>query len=82
MTREAVAQVYAARASGGAAPGVHTWIAVKHTDAPAFTVYEVVGWRAYRGMSTVSISNRPPDGRWFGSVPEILAEIRAKGWTP
>ncbi len=80
VTREAVAQVYAARTFGWrGALGVHTWIAVKHTDAPAFTVYEVVGWRAMRGMSAVSISNRPPDGRWFGSAPEILADIRGEG---
>ena len=79
-TREAVVQVYVARAWGWRGYfGVHSWIAAKPTDAPAFTVYEVIGWRAYRGMSAVSISNRAPDARWFGSVPEIIADIRGQG---
>src|SRR5688500_18617103 len=43
---EAVVQVYGARAVGAKGIfGVHTWIAVKPTNAPSFTVYEVIGWR-------------------------------------
>ncbi|MBT3411826.1 MAG: DUF3750 domain-containing protein, partial [Halieaceae bacterium] len=43
------AQVYSARAwSWRGYFGVHTWIAVKPTDAVEFTVYEVIGWRAWR----------------------------------
>lgn len=77
VTREAVVQVYAARAWGWRGTfGVHTWIAAKAAGAPAFTVYEVIGWRAYRGMSAVSISQRAPDARWFGAAPEILADLR------
>lgn len=77
---EAIVQVYAARAwSWRGAFGVHTWIAVKPTDALEFTVYEVIGWRARRGLSVLSISNRPADGRWFGNAPEILADIRGPG---
>lgn len=77
---EAVVQVYAARAwSWRGAFGVHTWIAVKPTDAVEFTVYEVVGWRARRGLPVLSMSNRPADGRWFGNMPEILADIRGEG---
>ncbi len=80
VTKEAVAQVYAARAvSWRGVLGVHTWIAVKPTDASAFTVYEVVGWRAMRGLSAVAVSNRAPDGRWFGAAPELLADIRGEG---
>ena len=79
-TREAVVQVYIGRAWGWRGRfGVHSWIAVKPTDAPAFDVYEIIGWRAYRGMSALSVSNRPADGRWFGSVPEIVAELRGEG---
>jgi len=79
-TQEAVVQVYAARAwSWRGVFGVHTWIAVKPTDAPEFTVYEVIGWRLYRGIGVVSVSNRPADGRWFGATPEILADIRGPG---
>jgi len=77
---EAIAQVYSARAwSWRGYFGVHTWIAVKPTDAVEFTVYEVIGWRAWRGMPVLSVSNRPADGRWFGSTPDIIADIRGEG---
>lgn len=80
VTPEAVVQVYAARAwSWRGAFGVHSWIAVKPTGAPAFVVYEVIGWRAYRGMPVISISGRAPDARWFGAEPEIIADLRGEG---
>jgi hypothetical protein len=79
-TKEAVVQVYAARAySWRGFFGVHTWISVKPTNADQFSVYEVIGWRKYRGMSVVSVSNRPADGRWFGATPQLLADIRGQG---
>ncbi|NQU57730.1 MAG: DUF3750 domain-containing protein [Rhodospirillales bacterium] len=79
-TKEAVVQVYAARAwSWRGVLGVHTWISVKPTDAAEFSVYEVIGWRSYRGLNVVSISNRPADGRWFGATPQLLADIRGQG---
>jgi hypothetical protein len=80
-TPEAVVQVYAAHAfSWRAAFGVHTWIAVKRTDAPKFTVYEVIGWHVmHGGGSAVSISNRPPDGMWYGNAPEIIFDLRGDG---
>ncbi len=79
-TPEAVIQVYAARAYGWrGALGSHTWIAVKPKDAPAFTVYEVIGWYALRGQSALRRSNRAPDARWFGNAPEIIADLRGDG---
>ncbi|MGF1640824.1 MAG: DUF3750 domain-containing protein [Rhodospirillales bacterium] len=79
-TREAVVQVYAARAWGWRGRfAVHTWIAVKPTDAAAFTVYEVIGWRAYHGLPALAVHRRPPDGRWFGAAPEILFDLRGAG---
>lgn len=76
-TPEAVVQVYAARAlSWRGAFGVHPWVAVKPAGATAYTVYEVIGWRAYRGLPAVSVSHRDPDGRWFGAQPAVLAELR------
>jgi hypothetical protein len=76
-TPEAVLQVYAARAWGWRGYfGVHTWIAVKPAGAPAYTVYEVVGWRLRWNDSSVAIQERAPDARWFGSVPDLLAERR------
>ncbi|MEX0694090.1 MAG: DUF3750 domain-containing protein [Rhodospirillales bacterium] len=75
--KEAIIQVYGARAYNWRGYfGVHTWIAVKPTNAPGFKIYEVIGWRARRGGDAVAVSNRVPDGRWFGSAPEILADIR------
>ena len=77
---EAIVQVYAARAySWRGVFGVHSWIAVKPTDALEFTVYEVVGWRVRWGSPAVAISNRPADGRWFNSVPDLLADVRGPG---
>jgi hypothetical protein len=74
---EAIIQVYAAQAYNWRDYfGVHTWIAVKPTDALEFTVYEVMGWRAYHGGNAIAISNRNPDQKWFGAAPEILADVR------
>jgi len=79
-TPEALVQVYAARAWGWRGRfAVHSWIAVKPSNAPAFTVYEVIGWRAYHGMSPVAVHNRPADGRWFGAMPKLLFELRGDG---
>lgn len=75
--REAVVQVYAARALAWRGVfGVHSWISVKPRDADSYRVYEVIGWRHYRGLPAVRISNRPPDGRWYGSRPVLLADLR------
>jgi len=79
VTEGAVVQVYAARAVRWRGyVGVHSWIAVKRRAAEAYTVYEVNGWRLRRNGSAVVASNRPPDGRWFGNVPELLADLRGE----
>ena len=78
--KEAVVQVYGARTVGVKGLfGVHTWIAVKPAEAEAWTVYEVVGWRLRWSQSAVVVHNRPPDGRWFGAVPELYADRRGSG---
>ena len=41
--------------------GVHTWVAVKPTDAPDWTVYEVIGWRLRWTDTAVVVRNRAPD---------------------
>ena len=80
VTREAVVQVYAARAfSWRGIFGVHTWIAAKPTDADAFIVYEIIGWRARHGGSALVITEKEPDQRWFGAEPEIIADKRGAG---
>lgn len=78
--RAALVQVYGARAWGWRGYfGVHTWIAVKPTDDKAYTIYEVIGWRLRWQDSAVVIRQRPPDTRWFGNTPELLADLRGEG---
>ena len=78
QTPEAVVQVYAARAfAWRGAFSVHTWIAAKPAGAKRYTRYEVIGWRLYRGLSAVSVSqDRAPDAQWFGADPWLLREVR------
>lgn len=77
--QEAVVQVYSARAfSWRGAFGVHTWVALKPANAAAYTVYEVIGWRLRYQDSVVAIHQRAPDARWYGAVPELLADKRGK----
>jgi hypothetical protein len=76
-TPEAVVQVYAARAVGVRGVfGVHTWVAAKPEKAPAYTVYEVIGWKLRWDDTAVAIRSREPDARWFGNEPQLLAEKR------
>jgi len=79
-TREAVVQVYSARAvSWRGWFGVHTWIAVKPSNAGEFIVHEVMGWRLRRTGTALVARNRPADGYWYGSRPELLGDIRGPG---
>jgi len=49
---------------------VHSWIVVKHADARAWTRYDVVGWG-----NPLRTNNWPPDGRWFGTTPTVVADL-------
>src|SRR5579863_2518348 len=76
-TPEAVIQVYAARAvSWKGVFSLHSWIAVKPSDAPAYRRYEVLGFGVKRGAPAVRIDRTGPDNYWFGARPEILLERR------
>jgi hypothetical protein len=78
-TPEAVVQVYGARTWGWRGTfGVHTWVAVKAAKAPAYVVYEVIGWRLRWSDSAVAIHQRAADARWYGSLPEVYAEKRGE----
>lgn len=78
--REAMVQVYGARTVGAKGVfGVHTWVAVKPTDAPGWRVYEVLGWRLRWSQNVVVVHDRAPDGRWFGAEPELYAQRRGPG---
>lgn len=79
-TPEAVVQVYGARTVGWRGyVGVHTWIAVKPSNAAEFTVHEVIGYRLPRTGTSVVSSHRPADGHWFGARPELLSDLRGPG---
>ncbi|MBK1714791.1 DUF3750 domain-containing protein [Rubrivivax gelatinosus] len=78
--KDAMVQVYGARTIGAKGLfGVHTWVAVKPTGAPQWTVYEVLGWRLRWAPSVVVVHERAPDGRWFGAEPELYAQRRGPG---
>lgn len=80
ITPEAVIQVYGARAfSWRGYFGIHTWIAVKPTDAMGYTVYEVLGWRQRSNQPVLVSHNSSPDRRWYGNMPEVLADKRGQG---
>lgn len=79
-TSEAVVQVYAARAWGWRGWfAVHTWVAVKPSQADAYTVYEVIGWRQNRGLPVLRIEQDIPDRFWFGAAPRLLLDRRGAG---
>ena len=70
--REAIIQVYAARAGRWkGALAVHTWIAFKPHNARGFTRLDVVGWGR-----PVRRDNYPVDGRWYSNEPEVVFELR------
>lgn len=75
--KDAVIQVYAARAFNWR--GIfasHCWIAVKPRDAAHYTVYQVVGWNAYRGLPALTITQDIPDRYWYSAVPKKVLDIR------
>lgn len=75
--KDAVVQVYAARAYGWRGLfAVHTWIAIKDKDARKYKVYQVLGWRSFFGQLPLSIQEDIPDRMWFGQKPDILQDIR------
>jgi len=79
-TKEAVIEVYAARAWGWRGWfAAHTWIATKPANAASYTVYQAVGWRLRRGLPVVSIEKDTPDRYWYGEKPRLLKELRGDG---
>jgi hypothetical protein len=79
-TREAVIQVFAAPAvSWRGVLALHTWIAVKPTEAPRYTRYEVVGFGVANGAPSVRIDRMGPDNYWFGARPRIALDRRGTG---
>jgi len=78
LHRDAVVQVYAARTFGWrGAFAVHTWLAAKPANADGYTRYEVIGWYARSGRSTVSVTQpQAPDTEWFSAAPRLVRDLR------
>ena len=79
LTNEAVVQVYGADAwSWRGLFAIHTWIAVKRSGEHFYTVYDVVGWRVFKGQPAMEIERDVPDRLWFGKRPTVLIEHRGE----
>ncbi len=77
VTKEAVIQVYSARAFNWRGLfSVHTWIAVKAKNAKQYTVYQVIGWRLFRGLPALMAEQDIPDRYWFNNKPGIILDLR------
>jgi hypothetical protein len=78
-TRDAVVQIYAARAIGWRGVfAVHPWVVVKPRGAPAYRRYEVIGWGVDGGAPAVRVNRAGPDDHWFGARPELLVDARGE----
>ena len=80
VTEEAVLHVYGADAWGWRGNfAIHTWIAAKRSGETAYTVYDVVGWRARYGGDVVRIMRDLPDRHWYGARPELIQAHQGEG---
>jgi hypothetical protein len=77
--REAVVQVYAARAVRWRGYfAVHCWIATKERDADHYITYHVMGFRLEDTGTTIVAGEEIPDRKWFGAMPELIHTIKGK----
>ncbi len=65
---DAVVRIYAARTvSWRGIFAVHSWIVLKLVGAAAYQRWDLTAWG-----DPIRIDGFPPDGRWFGQVPELV----------
>jgi hypothetical protein len=50
---------------------VHSWIVLKPENAKSYMRYDLTGWGR-----PIHVNGWAPDARWFGNVPQIIADIR------
>jgi hypothetical protein len=64
--------VYSGRTGGlKGVVAVHSWIVFKRQNATTWTRYDVVGWG-----SPVRRNGWPPDGRWYGTAPTAVVDVK------
>lgn len=75
----AVVQVYAARTFNWRGYfSVHSWIAAKEKDSDHYLIYQVLGYRLFRGGHAVSVEKDIPDRKWFGAEPHLIEDLRGE----
>ncbi len=78
-TKEAIVQVYTARAFNWRGIfSLHSWIATKETGASYYTIYQVIGWRVRRNLPALVALQDIPDRNWFGARPKIISDLRGE----
>ncbi|MCS0504194.1 DUF3750 domain-containing protein [Ancylobacter mangrovi] len=71
---EAMVRIYSARVGRWRGIfAVHSWIVFKEAGASAYERFDKVGWG-----SPIRHNGYPPDGRWYGNEPVIVAEATGK----
>ncbi|GAB4065723.1 DUF3750 domain-containing protein [Ancylobacter sonchi] len=68
---EAMVRIYCAPVGGWRSIfAVHCWVVYKEAGASAYERYDVMG---YSG-APIRHNRFPPDGKWYGNTPELVAE--------
>ena len=76
---DAIIQVYGARAFNWRGIfALHLWLVIKPKNGAQYTIYQVLGWRAFQGLSALSITQDIPDRLWFNQKPTIILDIRGE----
>lgn len=72
----AVIEVYSARsARWRGVASVHCWLAMKRQNESEFTRYEVIGWNANNGESTIVKTIGKSDDYWYGYRPQKIFQL-------
>jgi len=78
-TKEAIVHVYVARAFNWRKyVAVHSWVAFKEKGAKEYIVCHVIGWNTRYGGKAISSKKDIPDRKWYGSIPELITDIRGE----